>query len=527
MSLVFDKSECPAAPTPLQTDTLVDSVLILLAMNVVQRIVGFVRAVLFCRWLDADQLGVWDMAFSFLLLAAPLSVLAIPGAFGRYLEHFRQRGQLRAFLQRTILACGGLAIVACTIIVLLRQWLSAIVFGSEDQAEMIGLAAGTLVFVISYNFLVELFTALRNVRFASTMQLINSVAFAALGIGLLVGWKKSAESVLISYGGSCLIAAIPAVFVLRRICKSAPLPEQILPRGVLWSRLAPYVAWVLMGSVLMNLFNVVDRYMLLHFSQLPSDKALDAVGNYYAARVVPLLLISIATMLATMITPHLSHDWEAGRRDLVAAKLRLFLKVFGFALFAAAAVVLMLGPLMFEIGFRGKFPQGLAVLPWTLLSCTWFGLWLISQNYLFCAEKARLASVALATGLAIDIPLNLLLLPSMGLQGAVLSAAAANAVSLWLVWHFNRRLGFQPDNGVRLVLALPILLCGGRWLAILAIPVVAACAVWGNQLLTSDEKRQLAEGLGNSGRRFGLKRWLAIPDRSDGASAITTSQDSE
>ncbi len=71
MSLSFDNPECPTTPTPLPTDTLVDSVLILLGLSVVQRLVGFVRAVLFCRWLDAEQLGLWDMAFSFLLLAAP------------------------------------------------------------------------------------------------------------------------------------------------------------------------------------------------------------------------------------------------------------------------------------------------------------------------------------------------------------------------------------------------------------------------------------------------------------------------
>ena len=108
MSLSFDNPEYPAAPAPLATDTLVDSVLILLALTVVQRLVGFVRAVLFCRWLDAEQLGLWDMTFSFLVLAAPLAVLAIPGSFGRYLEHYRQRGQLRMFLRWTLLACGGL-----------------------------------------------------------------------------------------------------------------------------------------------------------------------------------------------------------------------------------------------------------------------------------------------------------------------------------------------------------------------------------------------------------------------------------
>ena len=153
MSLSFDNPEYPATPAPLPTDTLVDSVLILLALTVVQRLVGFVRAVLFCRWLDAEQLGLWDMAFSFLLLAAPLSVLAIPGAFGRYLEHYRQRGQLRTFLRRTMLACGGLALAAFAGILLPRRWFSVLVFGSEDQSDLVALAAGCLVAVIAYNFL--------------------------------------------------------------------------------------------------------------------------------------------------------------------------------------------------------------------------------------------------------------------------------------------------------------------------------------------------------------------------------------
>ena len=55
-----------------------------------QRVIGFVRAILFCRWLDPDQLGLWDMAWGFLMLAAPLAVLSLPGTFGA-VEHFRQR----------------------------------------------------------------------------------------------------------------------------------------------------------------------------------------------------------------------------------------------------------------------------------------------------------------------------------------------------------------------------------------------------------------------------------------------------
>jgi len=267
----------------------------------------------------------------------------------------------------------------------------------------------------------------------------------------------------------------------------------------------------LFGSILINLFGMIDRYMILHFSQMSADEALDAVGNYYAARVVPLLLVSIAAMLAAIIIPHLSHDWEAGRRHLVVARLRLFVKVFGFALFATAAAVLLFSPLLFDVGFHGKYPQGQAVLPWTLICCTWFGLSMILQTYLLCAEKAGLVSVSLAFGLALNVPLNLVLLPRLGLEGAVLSATASNALLLWSVCRFNHRFGLRLDTGVKVVLVLPILLCCGPWLAILSMVAVAADAVWGNRLLSHEEKRLLASGLVDYGKRFGPKRWFVNP----------------
>jgi polysaccharide transporter, PST family len=284
MSASYDNLEYPAAPAPMPTDTLRDSVLILLALAVVQRLVGFVRAVMFCRWLDAEQLGLWDMAFSFLLLAAPLSILAIPGAFGRYLEYYRQRGQLRTFLRRTTLACGALTLAAFSGIVLTRGWFSVLVFGSPQQSGLVTLTAVTLLAVIAYNILIELFTALRHIRLVSLMQLVNSVAFAVLALGLLLGWQCTAGSVVLAYGCSCLIAIAWAAAPLLRVWRSAPEAIVPMPRTVFWARVAPFAAWVLLGSALMNLFGVVDRYMILHFARATADEALDMVGNYHSSR---------------------------------------------------------------------------------------------------------------------------------------------------------------------------------------------------------------------------------------------------
>ena len=118
-------------------DTLADSMLILLTLSVVQRLVGFCRAVVFCRWLQPDQLGQWDMAFSFLMLAAPVSALSLSGAFGRYVDYFRQRLQLRGLLWQTASATGCLVIASAVTILVAREWFSELIFGTPDMMHLV------------------------------------------------------------------------------------------------------------------------------------------------------------------------------------------------------------------------------------------------------------------------------------------------------------------------------------------------------------------------------------------------------
>ncbi len=512
-----DNQHPPAVATALRTDTLADSVLILLGLTVVQRLVGFCRAVLFCRWLQPEQLGQWDMAFSFLILASSLAVLALPGAFGRYVERFRRQGQLRTFLRRTIVLCAGLAAVAIVLIHLGRQWFSYLIFGTTDQAELVTLLAVSMAAMVAFNFLTELFTALRNVRVVSCMQMGLSLVFAVLGICLLLTWQCTATSVVVAYGGASLITAVGAAWWLRRTWKASPPVAVPITHRALWANMAPFAAWVLIGSLLANLFEIADRYMIVHYSTMPAAEALGLVGNYHSSRVVPLLLVSIAVMLSTMIMPHLSHDWEAGHRARAAAQLRLFLKLFGFALSAAAVAVLFAAPLLFGVAFQGKFAGGLAVLPWTLTYCTWFGLLIVAQNYLLCAEKVRLISLALLIGLVVNIGLNLLLLPRLGLLGAVLATTAANLVALLLICTFNHMLGFHIDRGTRVILALPLAGCLGPWVGLLVLIAVALEAVGSNRLLSPEEKRQLAEGWTKYMERFKGLRYAVSPQKTGSA----------
>ncbi len=476
-----------------RTDSLVDSVIILLALTVVQRVVGFCRSILFCRWLEPDQLGQWDMAFSFLMLAAPLSVLSLSGSFGRYVEHYRQQSQLRTLLKRTAVFCACLGVPAAGLLLGGRSWFSQLVFGTPDRTELIAMMAGCLLAVIVMNYFIDLMNAMRNVRLLAVLQFFNSLVFAVLAASLLLFWRCTAGSVVVAYGAAYVLTASGAMLWLWRIWPSLAQDARPMPHRDLWSKIVPFAGWMVLAGFLANLFEIADRYMIVHYSSSSSDGALAMVGTYHSSRVVPMLLASIATMLASMIVPHLSSDWESGRRDRVTQRLNMFLKLLGFALSAGAVVVLFAAPLLFGVVFKGKFSGGPAVLPWTLTYCIWSGLTMVAHCYLWCAEKARLSSVALLIGLIVNVCLNMLLLPRMGLLGAVLATTVAHMVVLVLICTFNHMLGFRIDRGTRVVLALPLTVCLGPWLATAVLIVVALEAITSDKLLSPEEKQQLAD----------------------------------
>lgn len=481
------------APSGLRADALADSVVILLVLTVVQRGVGFCRAMLFCRWLDPEQLGEWEIAFGFFLLAGPLVVLALPAAFGRYVEHFRQKGQLRTFLRRTAMVCGVLSMAACLALVLAREWFSQLLFDDAKHGWLIVPLAASLLAVVGFNYVTELLTALRTVRLSAVLQFVNGIAFAVLGIALVLGVESSAVMVVVAYGGACLISIVVATGWLSRMWPSLADDGPSLPHRVLWQKIVPFAFWIWCGNLLGNLFEIVDRYMILYLMPLDHEAALGVVGQYHSARVIPALLLSIATLLGAIVTPHLSSDWEAGRRERVSTRLNMFLKLLSLALVAAGIVVLAAAPLLFRVALRAKFPEGQAVLPWTVLYSIWFGLAAVAQNYLWCAEKARWGSVALGVGLVVNIVLNLLLLPRYGLLGTVMATSAAHAVVLALVCTLDWAAGFRIDRRTCLVLALPVVLCLGPGTAAALVSIVLLDGLVSDRLFSPDEKALLSE----------------------------------
>jgi O-antigen/teichoic acid export membrane protein len=195
--------------------------------------------------------------------------------------------------------------------------------------------------------------------------------------------------------------------------------------------------------------------------------------------------------MSTVVLPHLTYDWEMGMREAVCRRLNFVLKAVALLMLGGGVCVLVLAPAIFGVAFQGKYDGGLAVLPMTLTYCTFHGIAIVAMTYLWCAERGGLSVVPMGAALIVNTALNLLLVPRLGLAGAVMGTTAGNVVCLAVALFLSHRVGMRFDAGTLVLCGLPLALVGGAEVATLVLVGALAAALFSNVIFSEREKRQL------------------------------------
>lgn len=488
-----DQQSKPRRRREMVSDSIATGLIFALILTVGQRVIGFVRGILFCHYMTDQELGQWSMVFSYLMLLAPLAVLGLPGCFGKYSEYYRQRGQLRSFLGRismiSVVMTGTLAVT----VFLMPKTFSWILFRDGENVLLVRWIAVGLLFVGASNFLSSLMESLRQVRVVTLMRFITGAGFAFVGILLMANFEAKSSAATAGFAIACFLGSLPAFWVLWHGRDTINNDGDALSHSQMWKRIAPFAAWLWVSNMAHNLFEVADRYMLIHWSSGTAESAQAAVGQYHSGRVVPLLLVGVASMLAGVLLPYLSESWEKGRKDLAASQLNLAIKLASFCFTLGSVVLLLLSPILFEWILEGRYDDGLSVLPLTLVYCIWYGMHTIGQDYLWVSEKGKWATFATGLGLVVNLALNMMLIPIIGLHGAVLATAAGNLLIVVLMFCLNHRLGCKTDAGIWLCAAMPLILLLTKPLAIIAAFGLIAICVGTNVFFSKVERTEMID----------------------------------
>jgi polysaccharide transporter, PST family len=439
-------SSCCTNPVSRVGDNFALGVFVMLALSIVQRSVGLLRSLGFCHFLSDVELGQWALTNSFFVIGVPLAVLGLPGVFGKFSEYYRSRGQLSEFCSRVAWASGLALAISCGLLLTFANQFAWLIYGESKPIQVIGACVLAFAAAAAFSFINELASSLRLVRVVSMMQFIQSLLFAILGVAG-IAYLRSWQVLLPAFAVASIVGLLPGVWALWQQHGNElggpafQMPHRTLSNQELgiWHRILPYAGTLWLLNFLGNMFEVTDRYMLLHLNPISEATGQALVGQYHAGYILPNLLTSLSMMLSGVLLPYLSADWELGRHEQIGQRMRQMLISMSLGYMTLAVGALSVAPILYKLAFGGRYELAVSVLPMTMMQATWFSLYFVCQSYMLCAERGRLLTGILACGLAVNLGLNWFLIQAFGLPGALVATATSNfCVLCFLLWWLKR-----------------------------------------------------------------------------------------
>jgi len=503
LAILSSEPERSSQNLSLEADSLVSGLSFMLVANVLQRGIGFVRNLVLCRFLADEQLGLWALSTSFFMLAAPLAVLGLPGTFGRFVASYRASGQLNLFLKRMAIGSTVGALCFTTILIVAPSWSSSIIYGIDLTPWTMVLIALALCLLIVFNSTTELLSGLLKPRLVSAMHTCNSIVFtisSLTGVMLFNDWRVLVAAFAIGAAAG-MIPAIPTLRNWTEIESTSQPPMALL---AMWKRVLPFAISIWCMNLLVNLFDVVDRYMLLHLATETVEQGRALVGQFHSGRIMPTLLSSLTLMLNGLLLPYLASEWEAGKQNKVAEFQRITLKCAALFFMILSVGSLAVAPVLFEHVLDGKYADGLAIMPQAMLHCCLTALACLMQNYFWCAERGKTVGVIILIGLIMNVILNAWWVPHFGLQGAMTATSLSGAAILLMTLVEMHRSGLRL--GIRCIgfTLLPISLLFGYLPAVIVLSIVFVLIGRTDWLMTKQEKSAIDQATVPKLNRLGL-----------------------
>ncbi|MFC1847145.1 flippase [Chloroflexota bacterium] len=439
----------------------------------------FVTRLIIARYGLQSSYGTFSLAVVILQVAMLLSGLGLHRGATRYIAHFRG-GDDKASIRATMFSSLRFSIFASIIVGLVvyfsADYVSINFFNAPDLAPAMKIFAFGVPFTNLTRMLISFFQGYDRVAPGVFFQniVLNAITLIILIIIVTAGF--SFNTVFYAY-----LIAIVVTSIIIAVYTTKRLPERItltdIRRSPPVTRELLMFSLPLLGSSIVTMLMInVDTLMLGYY------KTMDMVGLYNAAHPLATFISIPLTALILIYTPvatglfsrnkmtELRRNYIVLTKWLVSLTLPVFLVV---ALFPEATVRLFFGQ---------EYIGAAAALRILSIGFIFNNLLGPNAETLIAKGHPRFILWATVSTAAMNIVLNMLLIPPMGMEGAAIGSAISltsiNAVrSLWLY----RLSGIQPFSknllkplAISVVLALLIQLISSTFLTVTfwMIPII-------------------------------------------------------
>jgi len=397
-----------------------------LVIGVARALVALSRVILLpllTKTLGAHDYGIWAQVQVTISLVLGFVGVGLPYAMSRFLPAKTSKEEIQdEFWSVFCLVSLATFVVSILLIAVPGPIAKAFFEGATEIVWVTGLII--LVWSLDTTFL-SLYRAFRQMKRYALFIVLDSYA----QVGLIA---------FLALRGSGLFSVIASVLAVRAailIWLVFLVSRQIGIRKPTFSKIKEYLSFGLPtvpGNVTAWAVASSDRYVIGYFLGATS------VGVYSAAYGLGNLMIMVATILGFVLPPTLSKLYDEKRANELAVHLKYSLKyllminipfVVGAAVLAEPVLRLFSTA---EIAAKGHY-----VVPIVALSILFYSAYVVIAQVLVVAKRTKILGLVWIISALLNLGLNLVLVPRLGILGAALTTLFAYALALGIGSYYS------------------------------------------------------------------------------------------
>ena len=393
--------------------------------DAVIKAIAFFLIPLYTRVLTKEEVGIIALINIIELILLLVLSLSLNSAVLKVFHDYKTENEKRAVFSTAMLFMSAIAIVVLSILFFNTEAISRILFKTTDYATYLKIILGSVFFNLFRLLGLAYLRALEKPIHYSILNIIHFTLLVSLNVYHILILKQSIFGVVKS---SILTASVLFVVVFFMVFRnvgfsfSTKILKKLLHFGM------PMIPGTVAGWAL----TVSDRY-LLNWYVSPAEVGLYDIAYKFGMIIQMLLVMPFRTAWLPFVFS-IRDDKNADKIYSVTLTYFLMVATFVFliiSLFAREIVVLV---------STSSYLPGVKAIPLIALAYIFYGIFYIVDIGVLLKVKTIFYTIIVGIGAVVNISLNILLIPKMGMIAAAIDTTIAYFLIMVLMYFISKKL---------------------------------------------------------------------------------------
>lgn len=297
-------------------------------------------------------------------------------------------------------------------------WMAYHIYPAKGTPYSYVLILSTIGIIQAFTVIDSYFQSQVQSKYIMQVQIIGNLVSAAIKLALIYA-RQPLVYFVYAYAFDFLLISIGYYFTYQRTDRSI---FKWAYNSVLGKKLLTYSWPLIISGIMVSLFTRIDQIMLQNMAGVKEAGAYATVASLSEAwNFVPIVIIS--SLFPAILNARRDDQVRYKKRIQHLYDLMVYLSV------PVAIVVTFISPFIYKSGyiFKPEYAYAAPVLSVHIWSGVFVFLGAASGQYLIAENYTKLTFIRTGVGAIVNIVLNLVLIPKMGMMGAAIATLIAYA----------------------------------------------------------------------------------------------------